>query len=474
MNFSFSKALMCPDQLFAALSAWYMCAISFNRWSSVCRPSSYFSRQLFQASRPIPASINNNINENNYGQKKPSSGSIIPSSASSLVPLCFPFDCACCLTNNINKYRQHLQAFRSIGIITLLGILCCLYPIFMHELRSVILTDQHVFDLTQKVTHTYAVVWKRCYYSRKHEYAYDIIGIILSCLLHILPLTFVAVMNITIIVRLRQRRLMSIGTNSIQSTVLIHKKNVQLKSLRKHIPYKLNSSSQKNSKTDSITHLSPLTTTHKDQSTLTDLPIQTSKSNHPQVVIRLHSTTAKRHQARDRTITMMLVSVALSYLILTIPYRLFWSYNVYIKRMYPEKLNSSVYLLKMHYIDHVLRTIRNIHYGTNFVFFIFLSKTFRRKFQQLFIGKFLHTSNRLFNRNINKNNNIETIYLHKSPSKLEEINENHQNLTINNKHECSKTSSFNETPSLIDDAHIQEDELHSIVELERHAKFREL
>ena len=31
---------MCPDQLFAALSAWYMCAISFNRWYSVCRPSS--------------------------------------------------------------------------------------------------------------------------------------------------------------------------------------------------------------------------------------------------------------------------------------------------------------------------------------------------------------------------------------------------------------------------------------------------
>ena len=49
----FSKALMCPDQLFAALSAWYMCAISFNRWYSVCRPSSYFFRTTASAFRAI-------------------------------------------------------------------------------------------------------------------------------------------------------------------------------------------------------------------------------------------------------------------------------------------------------------------------------------------------------------------------------------------------------------------------------------
>jgi hypothetical protein len=96
----------------------------------------------------------------------------------------------------------------------------------------------------------------------------------------------------------------------------------------------------------------------------------------------------------------MLVTIALSYLILTIPYRLFWLYNVYIKRMYPEKLNSSIYLLNMHYIDHVFRTIRNIHYGTNFLFFIFLSKTFRRKVQRLFREKFSRTQTELLQKNI--------------------------------------------------------------------------
>ncbi len=461
---------MCPDQLFAALSAWYMCAISFNRWSSVCRPSSYFTRQSFQVLKSFPLCMNNNnnINENNYKQREQSTGSVTLSS-SSLIPLCFPFDCCCCLTNNI-KYRQHLQAFRSIGIITLLGILCCLYPIFMHEIRPVISTNQHFFDLTQKITHTYAVVWKRCYYSQKHEYAYDIIGIILSCLLHILPLTFVAGMNIMIIVRLRKRRLMSIGTNPIQSTPIIHKKRVRLNYLRKHISYKLNSSSHKNPKIDRNKSSFELTTTHKDQSTLTDLPIHSIKSNHSQVITRLHNNTPKRHHARDRTITIMLVSVALSYLILTIPYRLFWSYNVYIKRIHPEKLNSSVYLLKMHYIDHVLRTIRNIHYGTNFVFFIFLSKTFRRKFQQLFTGKFLHASSRLLNRNSNQNNTK----IQKRLSKLEEIDENHQNQTIINKNEYSNKKSYNETPSLIDDAHIKEDKLYSIVKLERDERLHEL
>jgi hypothetical protein len=477
MKFSFSKALMCPDQLFAALSAWYMCAISFNRWYSVCHPSSYFLRQSLQVSRVSGVPMNNNINENNYNQRTQSSGSVILSSSSSLIPLCFPFDCACCLTNNI-KYRQHLQAFRSIGIITLLGILCCLYPIFMHELRPVISTNQHFFDLTQKITHTYAVVWKRCYYSRKHEYAYDIIGIILSCFLHILPLTFVAVMNIMIIVRLKKRqRLMSIAINPMQSAAFIHKKRRRLHYLPDRISYRLNSSLQKNTKTDQIKSSSQLTITHKDQSTLTDSPIHTTQSIHPEVTIKLYNNAPRRHHARDRTITIMLVSVALSYLILTLPYRLFWSYNVYIKRMYPEKLNSSIYLLKMHYIDHVLRTIRNIHYSTNFIFFIFLSKSFRRKFQQLFIGKFLHASNRLFHRNINQNNNNNNNkikHLQEHSSKLEETNQNHQHLTIINRNEYSKNQISHETPSLIDDACIHEDKLHSIVELERDDKFREL
>lgn len=461
---SSSKALMCPDQLFAALSAWYMCAISFNRWSSVCRPSSYYSRQSTQPSRNTTQTTNNNnnMNENNYGQRKQSTGSIILSSSSTIVPICFPFDCVCCLMNNI-KFRQHLQAFRSIGIITLLGILCCLYPIFMHELRPVISTNQHFFDLTQKITHTYAVVWKRCYYSRKHEYAYDIIGIILSCLLHVLPLTFVAAMNLMIIVRLRQRRLLAIGTSTTSSTVLIHKKKVRFNSIRKHLSDRLNNSSHKDPNS--------IPTTHKDQSTSTDLP---TKKQQSKVVVRVRANTPKRHHARDRTITIMLVSVALSYLILTIPYRLFWSYNVYIKRMHPEKLNSSVYLLKMHYVDHVLRTIRNIHYGTNFVFFIFLSKTFRRKFQQLFIGKFLHASSRLFNRSKTNESNVKIKYYQDSPSKLEESHENHQHLIIIEKKQLSKKTSFNETPSLVDDACIEEDDLHSIIHLERNDKFQEL
>jgi hypothetical protein len=448
---------MCPDQLFAALSAWYMCAISFNRWYSVCRPSSYFLQHSFQAPRALPASSNTHSNETNDGQRKPSSGSVLPSS-SSLILFCIPLDYCCCLINNI-KYRQHLQAFRSIGIITLLGILCCLYPIFMHELRPILATNQHYFDLSQKITRTRAVIWQRCYYSRKHEYAYDIIGIILSCLLHILPLTFVAAMNIMIIVRLRQRqRIMSFRTNPIQSPALIQKKRTPLNYLRKHISY---------TKTDRIK--SPLeftTTIQKDQSTLTDSPPPTAQINQPQVVRKLPSTVPKRHQSRDRTITIMLVSVALSYLILTLPYRLFWSYNVYIKRMYPDKLNSSMYLLKMHYIDHVLRTIRNIHYGTNFVFFIFLSKTFRRKFRQLFMGKFLHTSHRFFHKNTNRNN-IKTTAFQEHPSKLEETTENHPN-------EYFKRQIFNETPRLIGDARIEEDRLHSIVEFKRNDGLSEL
>ena len=398
---------MCPDQLFAALSAWYMCAISFNRWYSVCRPSSYFSR--------ITSAL---TNESIRNQRKHSSGSTIQSK-----PLYFPLDFCFCLTRNI-KYRQHVQAFRSIGIITLIGVLCCLYPIFMHELRPVISTNQHEFDLTQKITRTYAVVWKRCYYSRKHEYAYDIIGMILSSFLHILPLTFVAAMNIMIILRLRQRqRLMSISANPSQSTTLIKKKQEKLNYLQTRISFKLDTLSNKNQQTDLVKtpiRSSLSTTTHKDQSTITDLPIRKIRTKKSEVIVRLSSTVPRRHHSRDRTITLMLVSVALSYLILTLPYRLFWSYNVYIKRMHPEKLNSSVYLLKMHHIDHVLRTIRNIHYGTNFIFFIFLSKTFRRKFRQLFVEKFLHASSRLFNRNSN-NHAPEMSYSHERPSKtLEE------------------------------------------------------
>jgi hypothetical protein len=445
---------MCPDQLFAALSAWYMCAISFNRWYSIWRPSSYFARQSIQPSRSASISTNNNnlVNENNYGQREHSSGSTILSS-SSFIPFCFLFDCCYCLTNNI-KYRQHLRAFRSIALITLLGILCCLYPIFMHELRPVISTNQHYFDLTHKITRTYAVIWKRCYYSRKHEYAYDIIGIILSCLLHVLPLTFVAVMNLMIIIRLRQRqRLMS---NVAHSPTLISTKRVRLHYPRKGISYIINSASrQKKTNNKRKSSSSSLTTTHKDQSTSTDL------LNRSHITVKIqNNTTPKRHHARDRAITIMLVSVALSYLILTIPYRLFWSYNVYIKRMHPEKLNSSIYLLKMHYIDHVLRTIRNIHYGTNFIFFIFLSKTFRRKVQQLFLGKFLHTSNQLLNENT-----IKKRHSKERPSNLEEINENEQKLMQIRRSDDVKQQIFNETASVLDDAHMQEEKLHSIVEL---------
>jgi hypothetical protein len=479
----FSKALMCPDQLFAALSAWYMCAISFNRWYSVCRPSSFFFRTATSVSGTTSVTVNNNnTNENNRGPKKHSSGSIL--SSPSLMSFFFPLYCCYCLTRN-TKYRQHLQAFRSMGIITLLGILCCLYPIFMHELRPVISTNKHIFDLTHKITHTYAVVWKRCYYSRRHEYAYDIIGIILSSFLHILPLTFVAAMNIMIIVRLRQRqRLMSVSENFTESSKLTNNRKVPLSFVQKQFSSRFSSSSRKKTGSNKNTQVemtklsakSSLITTHKDQATLTDSPIHTAKSKTSQIIVRLNSEMPRRHHSRDRTITIMLVSVALSYLILTLPYRLFWSYNVYIKRMYPEKLNSSVYLLKMHYIDHVLRTIRNIHYGTNFVFFIFLSKTFRRKFRQLFIGKLLHAWNRLFNRNIpttnnNIHNNTKTNKTNNQERYTLNLEEHNQMLrTMNDDHSIgleriSKTF-LDETPSLIADGLIQEEGIHLIIELE--------
>jgi hypothetical protein len=464
---------MCPDQLFAALSAWYMCAISFNRWYSVCRPSSYFFRtsattNLFPNTS---GTINNNTNDINRGKKKHSSGSSLQSNSSFLL-LRFPFNCCYCLTRNL-KYRQHLQAFRSIAFITLMGFLCCLYPIFMHELRPIISTNEHIFDLKHKTTHTYAVVWIRCYYSRKHEYAYDVIGIILSCLLHILPLTFVAAMNIMIIVRLRQRqRLMSISTNLLQSQMLENKRKKSCNTLNTRVSYTFDSPSPNNQ--SRLGSQSASITTRKDQATSTDLSIQTPRLSGQQLNIPTNNTTPKRHHSRDRTITIMLVSVALSYLILTLPYRLFWSYNVYIKRMHPEKLNSSIYLLRMHYIDHVLRTIRNIHYGTTFVFFIFLSKTFRRKFRQIFIEKFFQTTNRLFHRtaptmNIDHGITSKNNHRQRTNSKLEN---NRNTKPINGDHlieiDYLSRSIFDEIPSVIADVRIHEDEIVPIIELEHH------
>jgi hypothetical protein len=466
----FSKALMCPDQLFAALSAWYMCAISFNRWYSVCRPSSYFFRTTTtNACGLTSGAISNNTSETNNRQKKRSSSSTIQS-----ISYCFPFNC---LSRNM-KYQQHLQAFRSIAFITLMGILCCLYPIFMHELRPILSTNEHVFDLKKKITHTYSIIWKRCYYSEKHEYAYDIIGIILSCFLHILPLTFVAAMNIMIIVRLRQRqRLMSVSTSLLQSPTVGNKKRKSLNYIQQRISYTFNSPLKKIEKYRSRNRCNSqpvLITIRKDQATSTDVSMQTPRPSAHLLTIPSCPTTPKRHHSRDRTITIMLVSVALSYLILTLPYRLFWSYNVYIKRMHPENLKSPFYLLKMHYIDHVLRTIRNIHYGTNFVFFIFLSKTFRRKFRQIFIDKFFQTTNRLFNRNspiidINHVNDSKTNHQRRSNSKLEKnrnIKTNHSDHGMGL--ECLSRSIFNETPSLAGDARMQEDEITPIIELEHY------
>ena len=142
--------------------------------------------------------------------------------------------------------------------------------------------------------------------------------------------------------------------------------------------------------------------------------------------------------------------------------------------MNPEKLKSSVYLLKMHYIDHVLRTIRNIHYGTNFVFFIFLSKTFRRKFRQIFIEKIFQTTSRLFNRTspVNNSNNIinsRNSRQRRSDSKLEK---KRTRKTINDEHvigvEYLSKSIFDETPSLVAGARMQEDEIVPIIELEHY------
>ncbi|CAF3059868.1 unnamed protein product [Rotaria sp. Silwood2] len=487
------KALMCPDQLFAALSAWYMCAISFNRWYSVCRPSSYFFHVSSLVSTASSGPMKNNVYENDRKQKKhpPKSYISLSTPSSRMSSICSFLNCCYCLTRNI-KYRQHLQAFRSIAIITLIGILCCFYPIFMHELRPIISTNHHVFDLKQKVTRTYAIIWKRCYYSANHEYAYDIIGIILSCFLHVLPLTFVAAMNIMIIIALRQRQnVMTISTNTRQSLIPIKKKRGPVHCLQELILYRYNSSSDKqngdtqNTQSDIVksSQLS-LIRTQKDQATSTDLPIRTIKSKPSQILTTLKGTVQKRHYSRDRTITIMLVSVALTYLILTLPYRLFWSYNVYIKRMRPERLNSSIYLLKMHYIDHVLRTIRNMHYGTNFIFFVFLSKSFRRKFQQLFIENFLPKSNRLFKRNLdiysNTNyNNNETNNLQQVPQKLEEKNENNEKQTIINKNtrigmKYSTKNTLRKSLNYVNESPKKPNELHSMVEFGHNDTLHEL
>jgi hypothetical protein len=212
-----------------------------------------------------------------------------------------------------------------------------------------------------------------------------------------------------------------------------------------------------------------LTTNRKDQATSTDLSIQTPRPSAQQLNIPTHTSIEKRHHSRDRAITIMLVSVALSYLILTLPYRLFWSYNVYIKRMYPEKLNSSIYLLKMHYIDHVLRTIRNIHYGTNFVFFIFLSKTFRRKFQQIFIEKFLQIIHRNTS-NINTNNGVIISRNNRQRRLNLKVNKRRNIKTKNGNHlieiDYLSRSIFDETPSIIADVRMREDEIVPIIELE--------
>jgi hypothetical protein len=68
----------------------------------------------------------------------------------------------------------------------------------------------------------------------------------------------------------------------------------------------------------------------------------------------------------------------------------------------------------MHDIDHVLRTIRHVHYGTNFIFFILLSRTFRRRFQQIFVERFVQIANRVFRRtSINVDSQTGKIHYHR-------------------------------------------------------------
>ena len=451
---------MCPDQLFAALSAWYMCAISFNRWYSVCRPSSYFFRFVGTMSQSGSMNIESRRSKTSFS---------IPSGQSSFcsfIPICFPWNY---LQHNV-KFHQHLQAFRSIACMTFLGFLCCLYPIFMHELRPVAFRNEHVFDLKRKITQTFPVVVQRCNYSQNHQYAYDIIGIILSCFLHVLPLTFVAMMNIMIIVRLQQRqKLLTVSTSLLQSS---SGNNSKRKKSSNQFLNRISSGLDLSliDKRNSTRCSQPsLNTTRKDQSTSTDFSLQTPRPSTQQFLLPVSTCTAKRHHSRDRTITIMLVSVALSYLFLTLPYRLFWSYNVYIRRIHPEKLKSSIYLLKMHYIDHILRTIRNIHYGTNFVFFIFLSKTFRRKFRQIFLEKFLQATHRVFHRTSSSAETSQDLTILRTTI-------NQQQQRRRRRHRRSKKSGnglieidylSHETPaSLIPDVRMREDEIIPIIELE--------
>lgn len=453
---------MCPDQLFAALSAWYMCAISFNRWCSVCRPSTYFFRTTTSAVKSTSSATG--IVKNIHREKKLG---VSPSLLSTLAHR-MSLDCCCCLKHS-RKYRQHLQAFRYIAVITFIGILTCLYPVFMHELRPVMSTNKHVFDLNQKTSRTISIVWSRCYYSRKHEYVYDIIGIILSSFLHILPLTSVAVMNIMIIVRLRKRqRIMLNASHSTRVVSVHHKQPDSARDLRESTSCRFNNSTTKEIRparmTKSLSQRS--LTTHKDQETSTDASIQTGRKRHNKTVVTAGSAAPSRHQARDRNITIMLVSVALSYLILTLPYRLFWSYNVYIKRMHPDKLSSSVYLLKMHHIDHVLRTIRNIHYGTNFIFFIFLSKPFRRKFRQLFRPKQLYSAAHRAEQNSNTYtcNAVKGFDPQEYPWKADDVRANQLRHNIIEddgavEKECSRRNSRDSDDS------IRSKQLHSIVHL---------
>ena len=473
---------MCPDQLFAALSAWYMCAISFNRWYSVCRPSSYFFRTSKTtngaAGKACGLASSNGCETSRTEKQAPST------------PFAFLLNFSCLKHNR--KFRDHLHAFRSIGCITLMGILSCLYPIFMHELRPINPVDGPIFDRNHKLTRTTAVVLKRCNYSQKHEYAYDFIGIILSCLLHILPLTFVAAMNLMIIVRLKQRqRLMSASSGILPSQKkkpasphsersILSACKYPLEKLDRHQHH--HKRSHQKIRQQSTGSATIKMVTHKDQGTSTDLPVPTSTPLNQNLTVPIKATAAKRHHSRDRTITIMLVSVALSYLILTLPYRLFWLYNVYTKRMHPEKLKSSIFLLKMHYIDHVLRTIRNIHYGTNFLFFIFLSKTFRRRFRQIFIEKLFRAKHDTMPRHStsslsNHSTHVKAHRQRRSTSRASRRTKDPNRRMINDDRSIGidnlSRSVFDEIPSFVADARPHEkEEIVPILELEHHALTR--
>ena len=51
--------------------------------------------------------------------------------------------------------------------------LCCLCPIFMHEVQLFMSTKRkHTFDVKHKIIRTHVIVWKRWYYNQEHEYFY--------------------------------------------------------------------------------------------------------------------------------------------------------------------------------------------------------------------------------------------------------------------------------------------------------------